>query len=450
MKATLQYRLRANVDVYETESGCVLVSTLDGKLLPLGTGMAAMINRLETDWTIEDDAAGNTEDLSTLYYAFILMRRAGMLDSRVIRDGRTILSLSPSPEDSAFTPKIEADKTYYLNRYAFMRRREGHLLLESPLTPCRITLHDPKLTELVHQLCSGLRYDGSGGDSGFFLSLLLALSMAEPEAMRDARDPMDFWQFHDLLFYSRTLKGRHVYPLGGTYRFQDRRPSLDPIRNPISDDIVTLPEISDTLAERLHQPFCETLGNRSSKREFSEGFLTMEEIGGFLHAAARVKEVINDPGHDEKITLRPSPGGGARHPLEIYPLVRRCRGIEPGVYRYDAMKHHLEKAVVDQAGLDEMLAENPHEYICRATPQVTLYISARIGRTAWKYASIAYKVVNQDMGCLFQTFYLVATALGLSPCAIGSVDTKRLGQVLQIDWREEPFIGAFTLGKNEQ
>ena len=447
MKAAIQYRLRANVDVYETDPGCVLVSTVDGKALSLGMDAVTMVNRLKSDWMTEDGAAEEADDLSKVYFAFILMRKTGMLDARLVRNGTTLLSLSPSPEDSAFKGDMEAGKTYRLNRYAFMRREEDHLLLESPLTPCRIAVYNGKLAEMLHQLCSGLSFDIAGEDVQFFLAVLLALGMAEPEVKQNKVDPMDFWQFHDLLFYSRTLNGRHVYPLGGTYRFQGKRSSLSPIRDSVSDDIIELPEPSGTLAERLRLPLSDALGSRTSKREFSDGPLTLEEIGAFLHTAARVKEIMVDPKHDDKITMRPSPGGGARHALEIYPLIRRCTGIDPGAYRYDSLNHRLEKVAANQTGLEEMLEENPHEFIGRETPQVTLNISARIGRTAWKYASIAYKIVNQDMGCLYQTFYLVATALGLSPCALGSVDTEQLGKVLGINWREEPFIGAFTLGK---
>ncbi|MFC1579793.1 SagB family peptide dehydrogenase [Thermodesulfobacteriota bacterium] len=447
MKTEIQYRLRANVDIYETDQGCVLVSLVDGKTLSLGADTADMVNRLQGDWMTEDNAVEKAEDLSRAYFALIQMQKSGMMDARLVKGDMTLFSLSPSPEDSAFKGHFERGVTYRLNQYAFLRGEGGCLLLESPLTPSRVAVEDGKLAGMLHQLCSGLRLDVAGEDTGCFLSILIALGMVEPDTKKNEDDPMDFWQFHDLLFYRRTLNGRHVYPLGGTYRFQGKRPSLPPIRDPISDEILELPEPSENLTERLNAPFSKVLGNRASKREFSNGSMALEDLGTFLYTTAKVKEVVADPQHDDEITMRPSPAGGARHPLEIYPLVRRCEGMDPGAYRYDATNHLLEKVAADKAGLERLLEENPYEFLGVVSPQVTLNISARIGRTAWKYDSIAYKIINQDLGCLYQTFYLVATALGLSPCALGSVETEQLGKVMGIDWREEPFIGAFTLGK---
>ena len=41
---------------------------------------------------------------------------------------------------------------------------------------------------------------------------------------------------------------------------------------------------------------------------------------------------------------------------------------------------------------------------------------------------------------------MLATALGLAPCAIGNLDAPRVGQALGLDWRAEPVVGWFTLG----
>ena len=38
---------------------------------------------------------------------------------------------------------------------------------------------------------------------------------------------------------------------------------------------------------------------------------------------------------------------------------------------------------------------------------------------SWKYASIAHALTLKNVGVLQQTLYLVATAMGLAPCALG-------------------------------
>ena len=43
-----------------------------------------------------------------------------------------------------------------------------------------------------------------------------------------------------------------------------------------------------------------------------------------------------------ELTLRPVPSGGALDELEYYPIIKDCRGIAPGLYRYDPAGHALE------------------------------------------------------------------------------------------------------------
>jgi SagB-type dehydrogenase family enzyme len=64
---------------------------------------------------------------------------------------------------------------------------------------------------------------------------------------------------------------------------------------------------------------------------------------------------------------------------------------------------------------------------------------------AWKYQAIAYALVLKNTGVLFQQMYLVATALGLAPCAIGTGDTQVFAQASGLDFSEESSVGEFAL-----
>jgi len=443
----IQYRLRGGTDLYDSDKGVTLLCAATGKTLHLKGQAAEIAKALQADWLTVDDILARADSASHGYYTLVLMQKTGMLDARITQREKTLFSVSPAPQDTAFNGQIEAATPYRLNRYAYLHQTGGELLLESPLSPCRVSIHDGRLAGMLHQLCSDLRLDLAGDDSRIFLSALIAMGMAEPARKEEAHDPLAFWQFHDLLHYARTLHGRTVYPLGATYHLRDKHPTLPAVREPISDDTITLPTPSAESLALLSTPFSEVLGKRASRREYSDQPMTKEELGAFLHIAAKIARTSNDPDHEDEVSKRPSPSGGARHALEIYPLVRQCLGIAPGAYRYDALNHRLERVPTKPEQLEWLLEENPHEMMGEIPPQVTLNIAARIGRTAWKYESIAYKLINQDMGCLYQTFYLAATALGLAPCALGSVNTDHLGKAHGIDWREEPFIGAFTLGK---
>jgi len=280
--------------------------------------------------------------------------------------------------------------------------------------------------------------------------IIEAMDNKQSSDQLDPQDPMDVWEFHDLLFYSRTQKGRHLFPIGGTYRFVDKRKSPPVVKPIVSDEIICLKKPDGILSDRMAESFEKILKNRRSKRNYSSTPGSLDEFAAFLFYSSRIQGIVHDEAHEDIVSLRPSPSGGARHAFEIYPFIRECENCEPGVYRYCPKEHVLEKIRSSDKTIHKLLDWNPHKAVTSIPPHITLYLSVRFERMSWKYESIAYKLIQQDLGCLYQTFYLVAKALDLAPCALGDVDTVLLGQVLGIDWQTEPFIGGFTLGKCDE
>jgi SagB-type dehydrogenase family enzyme len=78
-----------------------------------------------------------------------------------------------------------------------------------------------------------------------------------------------------------------------------------------------------------------------------------------------------------------------------------------------------------------------------------LAITARFQRVSWKYESIAYATILKDVGVLYQTMYLVATAMSLGPCAIGAGDSDLFQLILGSDYYEESSVGEFMLGARD-
>ena len=75
-----------------------------------------------------------------------------------------------------------------------------------------------------------------------------------------------------------------------------------------------------------------------------------------------------------------------------------------------------------------------------------LILAARFPRVAWKYESIAYALTLKHVGVVFQTMYLVATAMGLGPCAVGCGDADLFARATGKDHRAETSVGEFLLG----
>jgi len=127
--------------------------------------------------------------------------------------------------------------------------------------------------------------------------------------------------------------------------------------------------------------------------------------------------------------------------------VQRCSGLDPGFYCYDPERHALRPrspshddtvALLADAGLATAI---PQEQI-----QVLIIIAARFQRVAWKYASIAYSLVLKDVGVLYDTMYMAATAMGLAPCAVGCGNADRFAAAAGLDYYAATSVGEFLLG----
>jgi oxazoline/thiazoline dehydrogenase len=164
-----------------------------------------------------------------------------------------------------------------------------------------------------------------------------------------------------------------------------------------------------------------------------------------LYRSARVKEILKGSTYDT--TRRVYPSAGASYTLEIYPVVHHCEGLESGFYHYCPHRHVLEKLTAQEGLVDHLLQEAVlYTGNKVTTPQVLLLITSRFGRILWKYDGTALSLILKDVGGLFQTMYLVATAMRLAPCAIGVGNSDIFAQATRIDYYAETSVGEFLLG----
>jgi SagB-type dehydrogenase family enzyme len=173
-------------------------------------------------------------------------------------------------------------------------------------------------------------------------------------------------------------------------------------------------------------------------------------LGEFLFRAARVRDFREaDPqrGHYYQTTNRPYPGGGAVYELELYPVINNCAGIEPGLYHYDPFAHELVRLSGPTQDTERLIDEAYEASGLEHDLEVLIVIAARFQRFSWKYASVAYSVILKNVGVLLQNMYLVATAMGLAPCALGGGDSDLFAQAAGINYLAEASVGEFILGK---
>jgi len=277
------------------------------------------------------------------------------------------------------------------------------------------------------------------------LSLLVVAGAVEltRESEDSPDDALRMWEFHDLLFHTRSTRGHgESGRQGATFRFRglaESTPARKITNWPISHTL-TRAEPSD-----LRLPLWEAIHQRRSP---PDGFtaarqVTIDDLGRFLSTLAILPDGAGSDVYET--TRKLYPGAGACYELEFYPVVANCEGASRGIYHYDSELHGLRH--VSEWGPNSELIE---KRACEATgriesPACIVLISARFARLAWKYEGIAYALCLKDVGVVFEHMYLVGAALQLEVCALGSADTDLFHRVTGTDPLVEPLVAQFMI-----
>ena len=209
---------------------------------------------------------------------------------------------------------------------------------------------------------------------------------------------------------------------------------------------------SIALHEHVDFPECDLYGSlvsRRSIRSYAPRPLEKRKLEQFLQLTAQVHALVE---HREfgTTSLRNYPSGGARYPLEVYPLVENVQSVPKGIYYYHPFEHRLELINQDRryrgALLDSALQRLGTEATLNGRPAVLFLITAVFGRTAWKYRGIPLHLILQEVGALYQTMYLAATALELAACPVTPFPERAVAEILNLDSRDESEVGMFALG----
>ncbi|MFO7032058.1 thiazoline oxidase [Limnospira fusiformis CCALA 023] len=354
-----------------------------------------------------------------------------------------------------------------LSRFAYQRSHAGGMVLESPLSKFRVKLLDWRSSAILAQLAQPQPLGWVtpppqiGAETAYqFLNLLWATGFLTVET---EAPELKLWEFHNLLFHSRCRQGRHDYPTGDIAASLDIWDEFPVVKPPMSGHIVPLPQLSIDAIRQRDKTLTTAIEKRASIREYDENHpITVEQLGELLYRTARVKEIYTQDAEQTEmikaeygedfewgeISRRPYPCGGAMYELEIYLAVRRCAGVKPGLYHYDPLNHQLAQIDAADADIQALLKDAHQSSGEQGMPQVLLMITARFGRLFRKYRSLAYALVLKHVGVLYQNLYLVATNMGLAPCALGAGDSDRFAQATGLDYVVESSVGEFMLGSS--
>jgi SagB-type dehydrogenase family enzyme len=196
----------------------------------------------------------------------------------------------------------------------------------------------------------------------------------------------------------------------------------------------------------------QALEQRRSIRDLALSPMPIEALGRLLHASYGVRghrRIDGEWSYD-----RPAPSAGGRYPLEIYVATRMVTSLADGIYHYDARAHELE--LVREGRAEPSFGDLAIGQEVLDHANLAIVITAVRDRTMWKYGQRGYRYVWIDAGHVGQNLYLVATALGLGPTAIGGFFDREVSALLSLPEDEEaiylvavgqPKPGALEEGK---
>ncbi len=394
------------------------------------------------------------------------LQRLGGLVVRSVgaEDGRSpLLSVVGTTRDACLRPAaVSPDRALRLSRFSALRSVGTQTVLESPLAPFRAVFNRPEAGWLIASFGTPLtgpeavaRLPLSERAGHALLSYLVATGMLqaarhdgeEPRFAEDDDPVLRAWTHHDLMFHWSSRPGLRDTDFGRRAQPVRHQRPLRPAGVPPAGQKVVLPRSAGSCGASA-MSLAEALRRRASVRTHGSRPMTTAQLGELLYHALAVRPrpggaAVNPrwPAAD-----RGYPSGGNSYELEAYLSVGRCEGLAPGVYYYAPAEHCLVRLPASAAQLDSLLSHARAGAGMPAPPDVLLTLTAGFGRVSSQYHGMAYALTLKNVGVVQQTLYLLATAMGIAGCAIGTGDGDAAARAFGLDWRQEPAVGEFVLG----
>ncbi len=447
------------------------------------TALAALADTAGTDTDTTDAATAGTDttDASTNAHPAVavapeqwllaVLNQHGLLKITSAEHNPALTLIPDGPTFHLFLLPDVSAPIWKMSRFGYLHHVAGGMAAHHPNSLCHVQLHESALLALLFQL------NAATGKSAMRLPKAL---LAQHDAIfrmlawsgmitpccenqigaEDQHPVLQQWEFHDLLFHAQTRLGRNPAPQGATFRFRDvlhEPAAIEP--HGWTREVLNLPHpnLQDLFFRDM--PLTAAIESRHSTRRHSALPLTVEQLGHFLYRTVRNRQILpqeaGPPGVASKpenttpsdAVTRPYPSNGAAYEQEFYVAVNGCIGVRRGLYYYDPQQHHLclicEPTPVFEGLLDDASAACDGQ--CR--PQILLVLANRFARSHWKYGGVSYSSQLKNIGAIYQTMYLVATAMNIAACALNIGNSERFAQLTGLDYLAQGSIGEFILGR---
>lgn len=356
--------------------------------------------------------------------------RAGLLQ-RELRQGRKPwLRVQPqrAPDRAPQAPLPRG--RLKLQGQVVLHASEAGMTVEAPGGWALLQLLRPELLRVLDALargCSAARVEAMlpqapGVALAFLESLAWCGLLAQPGGTA--------WATHDLLFHSRTRRGLGRGAVGKVSAPQDPLPLPPGPRVPLAPGCAA--DLSTSLAGALER--------RQSLRVHADTALPLADLGRWLWHTLAAQAGAGP-------TRRPYPSGGRCYALLPCLVVARCEGLEAGLYAYDAQSHELVHMGDPSGAQQTLLQEAAGSAQTPTQPQVLLVLCADYARMRSAYGDLGYSLLLKEVGAVMQTGQLVAAALNLACCPLGTGNAQHWAEAAGVDALTRPSVGELMLGR---
>ncbi len=199
------------------------------------------------------------------------------------------------------------------------------------------------------------------------------------------------------------------------------------------------PKIKLSPRAPLSGDYSEILRKRHSTRSFKQQPVDKEKLSQLLLYSCGMAERGRD------YPARAYPSGGARFPIEIYPVVfSGNKDIPSGVYHYNVKEHELD--VLWQRPFTKAQIADLFTYEWIQNASFALIMTGVFWRNQIKYGERGYRYVLLEAGHISENVYLTATALDIGCCAMGGMKDNNIERLLDIDGITESVVHSLILG----
>lgn len=187
--------------------------------------------------------------------------------------------------------------------------------------------------------------------------------------------------------------------------------------------------------------FFELAKKRQSRRKFERGYITKRDLSLLLKYSCG-----NTGAMEDGRQRRAQPSGGARFPIEVYPIVFRNGGDVPaGLYHYNVKDHALD--VLWEREFSDSDIDGLFSYPWVKDAAMAFMMTAVFWRNQNKYGERGYRYILLEAGHIGQNVYLVSEALGLKCCALGGTKDEELEKLIDIDGVTESVVYGLAVGR---